>query len=342
VRAVRVVVWDSSPSIRSIVRRTLSALDGVEVVEWARMHGEAGPVPGTGVLVLGVGAEGVDPGTLERWTLGSGLRIVLLTSPGPIVAMERWLARSGEKVTVLPKPSTSEGWERFGPQLAALVRDIASAAARSPGTSSWKDGALARHELQPRGRFRLAVAGGSSGGPAALHAIIAGMKGGSPPGLAVVQHISPGFEVEMIRWLARDLEMDVAIATDGERLGAGTIRIAPSQAHLLVDERGLLRLDRVKPPRNGHRPSVDELFFSIREERLEGTVAILLDGMGRDGVAGLKRIREGGGMTIVQDPRSCVIGGMPLAAIEENAALRVLEPEAIGRFLGGCGGGEAR
>ena len=332
-KRLRVAVWDPSSSIRSLLRRLLSHMEGIEVVELdgggSLRAGSLGPLD---VAVIGFGAEGVDTTSLAGGGDG-GPRLVLLTPPGFLHRRPPSGDRLGKGVAVLPKPSTEAGWKGLGTQLEELIRDLAAA---SPGGATGEIH-VPRPAVPPapagRRAFRFAVVGGSSGGPAALHTMLGAMGRGSAMGLAVVQHIAPGFEVELTRWLARDLEMDVAVAGEGEQLLPGTVRIAPAGAHLRLEDGGRLLVDRRTPPRNGHRPSVDELFLSVEARFLPVTVAILLDGMGRDGVEGLGRVRSGGGTTIVQDPETCVVGGMPLAALREEVALHVLSPASIGRFL---------
>ncbi len=333
-RPLRIVVWDPSPSIRSLVRRILSGLTGIEILEGG--SGPAGIASGEGpapdLVILGADRQALSRGMLESWSVHEKLRIILLTPPGLLHHESGGPPPSTGRVSMLPKPSTPEGWERLGPQLASLVTHML--AAGGPPYAAVRAEIPSSGRGFPERRYRLAAIGASSGGPAALHSMLASLKGRVSPGLAVVQHITPGFEDELVQWLARDLEIDVAVAVDGEELLPGKVRIAPPDAHLRVVDGRILRLDRRGPPRNGHRPSVDELFFSIADHYLPYTVAILLDGMGRDGVEGLRRIREGGGMTVVQDPETCVVGGMPLAALREDAAMRVLPPSAIGGLLG--------
>jgi len=327
------MVWDPSPSIRALVRRIVSGMEGIEVVVGApglqeQLFAES-EFPD--LVILGT-AAGERP---DRWIVpgGSdgGLRMVLLTPPGASEGSHGCLQATGVRMSLLPKPATPEGWERLGPQLRTLVADmLAAPGAQEPGVLP----ALQRPPGGTRtGPYGLMVVGASSGGPAALHALLSSLRGRSWPGIAVVQHIAPGFEEELVRWLVRDLGMDVAVARDGEGLRPRTVRIAPPGVHLRLEDGKTLRLDHRAAPGEEHRPSIDRLFLSVPEHLLPGTVAVLLDGMGRDGVEGLDRIRRGGGMTVVQDPTCCVIGGMPLAALRKGAALHALNPSGIGELV---------
>ena len=109
--------------------------------------------------------------------------------------------------------------------------------------------------------------------------------------------------------------------------------MAPPDYHLTV-ERGLLRLS-AGPERNFSRPSVDVLFESLARENAKRTVACLLTGMGRDGAAGLLKIRQAGGMTLAQDEQTSAVFGMPGEAVRLNAAQKVLPLDAIADALAG-------
>jgi two-component system, chemotaxis family, protein-glutamate methylesterase/glutaminase len=84
---------------------------------------------------------------------------------------------------------------------------------------------------------------------------------------------------------------------------------------------------------NGHRPSVDVLFKTVAEEFGEKALAVLMTGMGDDGAQGLGLVKAAGGMTIAQSEESCVVFGMPKAAIERGFATRVVALEALANTL---------
>jgi two-component system chemotaxis response regulator CheB len=149
----------------------------------------------------------------------------------------------------------------------------------------------------------------------------------------VVQHIAAGFEVALSAWLAADSGLDVGVATDGEPLKAGAVRVAPTDSHVTVAPTGVIGLDRRTPPSNGHRPSADVLFSSLLGGDPSQVVAVLLSGMGADGVAGMHELRRAGALTMVQDEPSSAVWGMPRAAIERGAAELVLAPAEIARVL---------
>jgi two-component system chemotaxis response regulator CheB len=171
----------------------------------------------------------------------------------------------------------------------------------------------------------------STGGPAALASVLAGVPAGLAVPVLVVQHISAGFTEGLVRWLDGCVPSAVGLARDRAAAGPG-VWFAPDGAHLRLDDSYRLRLDfetEVGP----HRPSGDVLLRSLAEVAGPGAVAVVLTGMGRDGAQGLAAVGGAGGLTIAQLPSSAVIDGMPVAAIEQGAQC-VLELEQIGRLLG--------
>lgn len=187
------------------------------------------------------------------------------------------------------------------------------------------------------GSGRLVLIGASTGGPIALHRILAGLSGPLPCPALIVQHMTAGFTLGMARWLAGSLPMAVEVAHDGGVAAPGTAYLAPDGAHLAM--RGnVLRLEQTLTA-DGHRPSVDVLFESVAQSDLaECTVAVLLTGMGRDGARGLLALRQAGAWTIAQDADTSVVYGMPRAAVELDAASEVLPLDAISRRLNdACG-----
>jgi len=146
-----------------------------------------------------------------------------------------------------------------------------------------------------------------------------------------VQHISAGFIQGLARWLDKTTPLRAKVAESGERLRAGTVYFAPDNSHL-VTKSGLARLEAT-PPVDGHRPSVTVLLQSVTESYGSAAVGVLLTGMGHDGARGLLAAHDAGGRTFAQDESSCVVFGMPQAAISSGAADEVLSVKEIAARL---------
>jgi two-component system chemotaxis response regulator CheB len=182
---------------------------------------------------------------------------------------------------------------------------------------------------------RIVAIGASTGGPAAIATILAALPKGLPFPLVIVQHICAGFTAGLGEWLATTSGLPVQVAADGDFLLPGHVYVAPNGTHLGVSaHRVRLAAD---PAENGLRPAVSYLFRSVAAAFGKQAVAVLLTGMGTDGAAELKLIRDRGGLTIAQDRASSIVHGMPGEAIRLGAAVHVLAPEAIGAFLRSLG-----
>ena len=168
---------------------------------------------------------------------------------------------------------------------------------------------------------RIVAIGASTGGPRALQAVFSKLPQNLPAAIAVVQHMSAGFTESLAQRLNSTSEIEVSEARDGDELITGRALIAPGGRHMKIrrlDDRFYITLSD-EPPVDGLRPSIDMMMDSLVQCSVP-LLGVLLTGMGQDGVAGLKKIREGNGCTIVEDESTCVIYGMPRAAIENRCA----------------------
>jgi len=175
---------------------------------------------------------------------------------------------------------------------------------------------------------RIVAVVASTGGPQALLKILQRLPGDFPCGIVIVQHITSGFLGGLVDWLAKECKIKVKVGEDSEEIRSGVAYIAPDNFHMRVTEGGKIRLYD-EPANNGHRPSGDVLLESVAKTYGKGGVAAILTGMGRDGAMGMKAVKLSQGMTIAQNEKTCVVFGMPGAAIEMNAIDKVLPLEKI-------------
>ena len=170
--------------------------------------------------------------------------------------------------------------------------------------------------------------GASTGGPVALHTILSRLNHGFPVPLLVVQHMAPGFIHGFVEWMAQSSAVPVKVAGPGEWLRPGQAYVAPDGFQMGVTREGRIALLQAQPE-NGLRPSVSYLFRSVAAVFGQKTVAVLLSGMGADGAAELKILKDQGAVTLVQNQESSVVFGMPGEAVGLGAATYVLPPEGI-------------
>jgi two-component system response regulator WspF len=180
----------------------------------------------------------------------------------------------------------------------------------------------------PDSRLRLVAIGASAGGPGALATILGGLPADFPGTIVIVQHLDPEFVPLLAGWLNERSALPVRVAQQGDRPQAGTTLIAQTSDHLvLVNPHSL---GYVSEPRDCcYRPSVDVFFESAVHHWKGGVAGVLLTGMGKDGASGLKAVRDSGSLTIAQDAASCVVYGMPKAAVDLGAAMKTLPLEMI-------------
>jgi two-component system chemotaxis response regulator CheB len=186
--------------------------------------------------------------------------------------------------------------------------------------------------LQTDRKIQLIAIGASAGGPSALAEILDRLTGTLPWPILVVQHIARGFATGLAEWLNRSTALTVKVAEGGERVRPATVYVAPSDFQMGITKDGRIALTE-EPAEEGFSPSVSYLFRSVADSYGQFAIGILLSGMGRDGVSGLLRIREAGGLTFAQDEATSVIFGMPKEAIREGAAVYVLPPARIANAI---------
>jgi two-component system chemotaxis response regulator CheB len=187
-------------------------------------------------------------------------------------------------------------------------------------------------------RFEHIVAiGTSTGGPRALHQVVSQLPAELPAPILIVQHMPPNFTKSLAQRLHDASQVNVIEAEDGQALETGTAYVAPGGWHMTVqrDTAGGYRIRLTKDdPRSGHRPSVDVLFESLVPLKELKRHAVIMTGMGSDGAKGMLALRQSGAVTtIAEAEETCVVYGMPRAAVELEAATDVLRQQDIARKL---------
>jgi two-component system chemotaxis response regulator CheB len=273
------------------------------------------------------------------------LRILSKHHPMPVVIISS-LTKSGSQaamqaleagaVDVLAKPETSYSLGEIADQLihrikgaAASTRVFQQPAATAPTTQQLPSVA-ARH-YHPR---QLLLFGASTGGTEALKFVLARLPGGMP-GMLIVQHIPPYFSKVFADNLASICQFEVREAVDGDVVRPGLALVAPGDFHMGLQSGGSgYQVFLKKGPLVNHtRPAVDILFSTAADFAGKYSVATILTGMGKDGAIGMKKLKSFGARTIAQSEETCVVYGMPKAAVDIGAVDQVLPlnriPQAI-------------
>jgi len=180
---------------------------------------------------------------------------------------------------------------------------------------------------------RIIAVGISTGGPGALQHVIPQLRADFPGCILIVQHMPEGFTEMFARRLDECSAIHVQEARSGDFLMAGHAYVCPGNRHMTVRRMvvGDLVVLRDGERVNGHRPSADVLLASVAQEFGAAAAGVIMTGMGDDGVEGLGKVRDAGGVTLAQSRESCVVDSMPRTAIERRYAQRVVPLEAMGR-----------
>ncbi len=189
--------------------------------------------------------------------------------------------------------------------------------------------------LAPRGPIEVVAIGTSTGGPSALAELVPALPESLPVPVVIVQHMPPEFTRFLADRLDRRSALHVREASNGDPLVAGDVLIAPGDRHMVVETMGgglQVRTHR-GPHENSCRPSVDPLFRSVADTVGSGALAVVLTGMGSDGLRGAEHVRAAGGRILVQDEASSVIWGMPGFVARSGLADAVIPLRSMSREI---------
>jgi len=337
-KKIRVLVVDDSALMRKLIPQMLTAEESIEVVGTA-MDGnfclkkieELSPH----VITLDLdmpGMNGIE--TLKEIMRRRPIPVIVVSSHSTEGASVTMKALGWGAFDFVAKPK--DGSVHMAETAAELIAKIKAAAEGkivSPGLSTGTVTPLAKAAVgaPKRTPSKLVAIGISTGGPQALEFLLRQLPGDFPGSIVVVQHMPEGFTQMFARRLDELSALQVREAQSGDLLQAGRVLICPGSRHLKVKRLPLgdVAVLSDEAQVNGHRPSADVLFRSVAEEFGPHAVAVLMTGMGEDGAEGLGAVKWAGGMTLAQSEESCVVYGMPKAAIERGYAKRVVDLDAL-------------
>ncbi len=331
-RGIRVLVVDDSAVVRQILSRELERDPDITVVG-------AAPDPYIArekivrlkpdVITLDIEMPRMDGITfLEKLMRHHPLPVVVVSSLTPQGSETAMRALELGAVEVMTKPGGSYSVEDITLQLIDRIKAAAQAdlkALRAPSGEDAPRTPPARRLSMLRTTEKIVAIGASTGGTEAIREVITLFPPGGP-GTVIVQHMPEGFTRSFAQRMNELCAMEVKEAADGDAVRTGVILIAPGNHHMVLRRSGARYYVKIKggPMVHHQRPSVDVLFHSVAEYAGVNAVGVLMTGMGADGAEGLLAMREAGARTIAQDEKSCVVFGMPRAAIERGAAEEVV------------------
>lgn len=330
---IRVLIAEDSPTVRQFLVAVLGADPDVQVVGEARDGLEAVALAQRlrpDVVVMDIQMPRMNGfEATRRLMIEQPMPIVIVSSAVDVrevsVAMQAIVAGA---VTVLPKPtgSATAGFEEALPQFVSTIKAMAGIKVVRRFERTDKQPSLP--DKPPIVAPRIVALAASTGGPAALARVLFGLPEDFALPLLAVQHISPGFLPGFAEWLHATTGVPTRIACHREPLQPRTLYLAPDGRHLGLHDRASVALAET-PPVGGFRPSASHLFSSVADVCGAAMQAIILTGMGSDGVDGLRRVHAAGGRVWAQDEASSVVFGMPGAAVAAGLVDAVLSLEAI-------------
>ncbi|MFT5355512.1 MAG: two-component system chemotaxis response regulator CheB [Polyangiales bacterium] len=328
---IRVLVVDDSIMVRELLSKGLSLDAGIDVVGTAANPYEARDrIAELKPDVMTLDVE------MPRMNGIDFLRRLMPQQPMPVIMLSTLTARSADvtmaaldagAVDFVAKPS-SFGGTSLSTLILTLRAKIKSASMIRPEHLR-RTGAQVRHIVDAQcpplraSPAELVVAiGASTGGTDAVRDVLLGLPINCP-GVVVAQHMPPVFTRLYAERINSICALTVSEAMDGERVTPGSALIAPGGRQMRLERSGGMLTVRLGENEkvSGHSPSVDVLFESVARHARGRAVGVILTGMGRDGAAGLRKMRDAGAMTFGQDQASSVVYGMPRAAMEDGAVV---------------------
>ena len=335
---IRVFVVDDSAFVRRALTRVLATVPGFKVVGSAESGAEAlakVPAADPDFVTLDVDMPGMDGlkvlPALLRWK--PSLRVLMLSAHTKEGATATVSALAAGAVDFIDKSAFNVmDLEFLRREVVDRMQALVPTAPVPPANGT--RGAPGMDHGLPDGlrQCDLCVIGASTGGPPAIQRILEQIPARFPMPIVLVQHMPPGFTEAFAKRLDSLSRLHVREAAEGLRLSAGMAVVAPGGRHLRVSS-GLAVVLTSEPSEARHIPSIDVTMRSAARSRPGRVLGILLTGMGEDGADGMATIRAGGGVTIAESEVSCVVYGMPRAAVRRGGASLVLPLEEIAGVL---------
>jgi len=337
-RRIRVLVVDDSAVVRDVFSRELARDPDIEVV---------GAVPDPYVARDEIVRLAPDVVTLDvempRMDGLTFLRKLMRHYPLPVIIVSSLTTKGGAMalealdigaVDVMCKPGAAYAVGDMSIQLREKIKAAALVRVRKREGPESPTGASPRLSLARTTQAVIAI-GASTGGTQALQTVLTALPPNTP-GIVVVQHMPEHFTRSFAERLNSLCAMEVKEAEDGDSVSPGRILIAPGNRHMLLNRSGATYRVTVKdgPLVSRHRPSVDVLFKSVARYAGANAIGAILTGMGADGAAGLKEMKDNGAENVAQDEASCVVFGMPKEAIRMGGVSHVVPLDGIaGKLL---------
>ncbi|WIF94658.1 protein-glutamate methylesterase/protein-glutamine glutaminase [Caminicella sporogenes] len=329
---IRVLVVDDSAFMRKVLSDIISTNENIEVVGTARNGKEA--IEKIADLKPDVVTLDVEMPVMDGLM---ALKQIMRKNPVPVLMLSS-LTKEGADATIkalqygavdfIPKPSSIFKINADDVKNQLIEKILVASKVNLTKhtvihskifTSRKKDiKSVSNLNIKTNNFKKIVAIGTSTGGPRALQAVLPNIPKDIDASFLIVQHMPPGFTKSLADRLNSISEINVKEAEDNDVLLAGHAYIAPGDYHMKLIREGMsykIKLSK-EPPVSGHRPSVDYMIDSIAKLNISNVIGVILTGMGSDGANGLKNLKDNNGFIIAQDEETCVVFGMPKAAIK--------------------------
>ena len=338
---IRVILAEDSPTARALLLEILNSDAGIDVIGVAKDGKEAIELARTlkpDVILMDVQMPVMDG--------ISATREIMKEQPVPIVIVSANVdvrevavsmnALSAGALALVPKPPgpSSPHFDAQCRELLATVKAMSRVklARRGEPRIKAESAEVALPSTRTAKPVRVVAIAGSTGAPSTLQKILSSLPRDFPVPVLIVQHIAVGFSDGFVHWLNTGSQLKVQLASNGERLMPATAYVCPDNKHLIVGSAGVALLTDARMV-GGFRPSATLLFESVAEVYGSAALALILSGMGRDGVDGLGALKKAGGKIFAQSEATCVVYGMPKEAVLAGYVDELLAPDEMGPRL---------
>lgn len=339
---IRVLVVDDSAFMRKMIADIINSSPELEVIAKARNGKDA--ISKIKELQPDVVTMDIEMPEMDGLT---ALKKIMQENPVPVIMLSSLTSQGAEQtlralqlgaVDFIAKPSgqISLDIEQVSADIIKKVKTVAGTKLNIMNLNSSAKIPIPRKSpaariVKPGGILnKLVLIGTSTGGPKALYQVIPSLPAEIDAAVLVVQHMPSGFTLSLANRLDSLSEVRVKEAEQGEKVLAGCVYIAPGDYHMMLSVQGrdtaqelCIHLDR-SAPRGGLRPAVDVLLESAAEKFWGRMFCVIMTGMGSDGAEGIKKLKERGARIIAEDPSTCIVYGMPRAAVETGLVDKIV------------------
>ena len=350
-KKIKVLIIDDSAVVRQVLTTIINSSKTLEVIGTARDPIDARDKIkqlNPDVLTLDVEMPKMDGVTflknLMRLRPMPVIMISTLTEEGADITLEAlevgaidFIAKPKIDVQGALQEYTDEIIEKIEIAGKAKVREY-KGTVTTPVVSKKLDAGAVLEKKEGKLRFKttdkIVALGASTGGTEAIKEVLESLPANSP-GIVISQHIPVAFSKAFTERVNKTCQIEVCEPADGQKILPGHAYIAPGDKHLLVERCGAEYICRLNdgPPVSRHKPSVDVMFRSVAQNVGPNAMGVMLTGMGADGAEGMLEMKQQGAFNISQDEDSCVVWGMPGAAVKLGAVNKEVTLSKVGKEI---------